>query len=281
MGPVTGLQDNDDIPAAKVYSYMYKYCEKFSLLERTRLSTTVTKISRDSDTPEWKVRIKPSDATLICDKLLVATGLASIPNWPDIPIDTFTGPVMHSRDIGKRHSELISEKVKRVTVLGGCKSALDIVMACSAAGKKVDWVIRATGDGNGPGMMVQSEKVGSTQACSWGAGSHSSLPQSFQLLGFGTITCTVTRIGSGHGCRGRCGKRWVVRRLEWSHTRQNLRISASCILRLIVPCGRLLQLMLCMAMRSSWASCMRGSISRFIENLSLRCRDLRSICRMV
>ncbi|RDW67767.1 hypothetical protein BP6252_09163 [Coleophoma cylindrospora] len=184
MGPEIGLKDCDDLPAAKVYDYMHKYCKKFSLLERTRLNTTVTNITRDSESQEWKVEIKPSGETVTCDKLLVATGLASIPHWPNIPMDTFTGPVMHSRDIGKRHTELISEKVKRVTVLGGCKSALDAAMACSAAGKTVDWVIRAPGDGNGPGMMVQVRKGGKHAAALMGRWKSFISPSVFSTAGF-------------------------------------------------------------------------------------------------
>lgn len=90
-----------------------------------------------------------------CDKLLIATGLASIPNWPDIPRKDFRGVVMHSKSIGKRHQELIAESVQHVTVYGGCKSAVDAVILCIQAGKHVDWVIREPGNGNGPGMMVE------------------------------------------------------------------------------------------------------------------------------
>ncbi len=64
---------------------------------------------------------------------------------------------MHSKDIGQRYQELTSEKVNRVTVYGGCESAVDAIILCLDAGKKVDWIIRDTG--NGPGMMVQIKSV--------------------------------------------------------------------------------------------------------------------------
>lgn len=160
---MTGLKDWADLPAQKVYDYLYKYSEKFILLERMRLSTTVSKITKSPDTNEWNVEIQPSGEVLSCHKLLVATGLASKPNWPDLSSDQFSGPVMHSKSIGTRHSELTSEKVDHVTVYGGCKSAVDAILLTSGAGKKVDWVIRDTG--NGPGMVCAQPSTMGPYTC--------------------------------------------------------------------------------------------------------------------
>lgn len=165
MGEAMGLKDLEDLPAQKVYEYLYKYSEKFSLLERMRLSTTVSKITKSSNINEWNVEIQPSGEVLSCDKLLVASGLASNPKFPDIPRANFTGAVMHTKFIGTRYTELTSEKVDRVTVYGGCKSAVDAIILCVKAGKKVDWVIRE--NGNGPGMLVEVKKIGFIFLARW------------------------------------------------------------------------------------------------------------------
>ncbi|KAL3423563.1 flavin-binding monooxygenase-like protein [Phlyctema vagabunda] len=182
MGAALGLKDWDDLPAQKVYEYLYKYSEKFSLLKHMRLSTTVTNISKHDGSKEWNVAIQPSGEVLMCDKLLVATGLASKPRWPDIPRDNFTCLVMHSKEIGARHTELASEKVRRVTVYGGSKSAVDAIILCTSVGKKVDWVIRETG--NGAGMMVQVRKNGKHGALLMGRWKAFISPSLFVSTGF-------------------------------------------------------------------------------------------------
>ncbi|KUJ18470.1 FAD/NAD(P)-binding domain-containing protein [Mollisia scopiformis] len=153
MRDAIGMKDWSDLPGDKVYEYLKAYAKKFSLVERMRLGTRVLRVSRHLDKKAWDIEIENSGEVLTFDKVIVAAGLNSKPLWPDLPIDDFEGIVMHSKDIGMRHSELTSEKTHSVTVYGGCKSAVDAIILCLDAGKKVDWVIRDTG--NGPGMMVQ------------------------------------------------------------------------------------------------------------------------------
>lgn len=158
MRDAIGLKDWSDLPGEQVYQYLKAYAEKFSLVEKMRLGTKVSRVTRHVDQKAWDVEIEGSEEVVTCDKLLVAIGLNSKPNWPDIPLGDFTGLAIHSKDIGTRHADLLSEKVQRVTVYGGCKSAIDAIILCINAGKHVDWIIRETG--NGPGMMVQIRKRG-------------------------------------------------------------------------------------------------------------------------
>jgi dimethylaniline monooxygenase (N-oxide forming) len=158
MRDVIRLKDWSDLPGEKVYEYLKAYAEKFRLVERMRLSTKVARISRSIDKNGWDVEIANSGEVFTCDKLIVAAGLTSKPSWPDIATEDFNGPVLHSKDVGINHMNLTSEKINRVTVYGGCKSAIDTIILCITAGKKVDWIIRETG--NGPGMMVEVRKRG-------------------------------------------------------------------------------------------------------------------------
>jgi cation diffusion facilitator CzcD-associated flavoprotein CzcO len=158
MRDVIDLKDWSDLPGEKVYDYLHACAARFHLIERLRLSTTISHISRNIDGKAWDVRIADSEEIVTCDKLILATGLYSKPYWPDVPREDFHGFVMHSKEMGIHHRELTSEKVNRITVYGGCKSSVDAIIFCLQAGKKVDWVIRETG--NSPGLMAEVRKHG-------------------------------------------------------------------------------------------------------------------------
>lgn len=112
-------------------------------------------------TGEWEVRViishedcQDSSITLICDKLILATGLTSEPNIPNIPDETEAGekdclPRIHAKEVGqycrenlgyrpiprakkkKKDSDEIrtldEQKLRTVVVQGGAKSSFDFV----------------------------------------------------------------------------------------------------------------------------------------------------------
>ena len=61
---------------------------------------------------------------------------------------------MHQKDFGQS-TVLSAPALKNITVLGGAKSAADLVYDCVQAGKKVTWIVRKTG--TGPGFFVSAE----------------------------------------------------------------------------------------------------------------------------
>lgn len=158
MSDVIGLKNWSDLPSDKVYDYMHAYADRFGLLEHLRLQTKVSRVFRNSDGKAWDVEIADTNERLTCDKLIISSGLHSNPKWPDVSTENFKGLIIHSKDIGLQFGNLTSEKIKRVTVYGGCKSAVDIILLCVNAGKKVDWVIRETG--NGAATIVQFKQYG-------------------------------------------------------------------------------------------------------------------------
>jgi hypothetical protein len=115
----------------------------------------------------WKLEVElrkdfeeyPVRELLLCDKLIVATGVTSTPNIPEgLDWKELEGPVMHSKDVGQKNDLLTAENVKRVTVVGGSKSSVDVVFLSALAGKEVDWIIRE--DGYGPIVLFEPRTHG-------------------------------------------------------------------------------------------------------------------------
>jgi dimethylaniline monooxygenase (N-oxide forming) len=165
MKDIINVKEWADIPAEKVAEYLERYAEKFRLRERCMLGTKVLQAAKSEDGREWNVEVKkPSldgnndKEILVCDKLIVATGLFSAPAWPDIDFSCFEGPVMHSRDVGLRYKELLEERHKEIVVVGGNKSAVDVINMCALAGKVVHWLIRE--EGNGATMLFEVRRRG-------------------------------------------------------------------------------------------------------------------------
>ena len=89
---------------------------------------------------------------LRCTRLAVASGLTSSPNMPNFPhSDDGMAPMLHHRDFGVKSQAILaaSSVYKNITVLGGGKSAADMVYASVKAGKNVKWIVRKTGEGSG------------------------------------------------------------------------------------------------------------------------------------
>jgi dimethylaniline monooxygenase (N-oxide forming) len=155
-----GLEDYSDIQGNMATKYLETYAEKHDLLKRCRFNTHVVRIEREPEYGPWKIITRPSNnpeaevEELTCTKLIVSTGHETVENFPPgLDLKKFTGTVFHSKEVGKRHDEIVAdENLKTVTVVGGNKSAFEIAANFGLAGKKVNWLIRE--DGQGPGMMI-------------------------------------------------------------------------------------------------------------------------------
>ncbi|TAQ85804.1 hypothetical protein B7494_g5871 [Chlorociboria aeruginascens] len=167
MDVVMGLDKWADLPAATVHEYLERYVDEFDLRRRCRLNTKVVRVERNEKRGDavWKLEIQNvafhdrTRETLFCDKLIVASGISSSPSLPShIDWGTFDGQVMHSKEVGMKHTILTSNSVRRLTVVGGNKSAVDVVNMCALAGKEVDWIIRK--EGHGPGILMNARTNG-------------------------------------------------------------------------------------------------------------------------
>lgn len=186
MDKELGIDKWADLPAEKVHDYLERFTDKFDLRRRCKLSTRVLTVERDSEKGEegyvWRLEVETKKdfeehsvrEVLLCDKLIVATGVSSTPSLPDLDWSRFEGPVMHSKEVGKKHKVLTSSPVKRVTVVGGNKSAVDVVYLCALAGIEVDWIIRK--DGYGPGVLFEARSSSGKHAGAIKAARASAIP---------------------------------------------------------------------------------------------------------
>jgi dimethylaniline monooxygenase (N-oxide forming) len=134
-----------------------------SLRERILLNTEVQSVSRASN--GWAVncqnREKGTKVNFQAAKLIIASGLTSIPNMPSLnqdPFEKFDGPIIHQESFGSS-AVLESSKIKRITVLGGGKSSADMVYSAVKAGKEVSWVLKGTAT-TGPGFFLSPQGKG-------------------------------------------------------------------------------------------------------------------------
>ena len=155
-----GLKRWDDIPAEKVEEYIVKYAERHDLFRYIRFNTKVLHVEEDMIDYEkggngWKLAVQEKGKQveeLRCNKLVLATGLFSTPRMPSIDFKRFNGPVLHSKEVAAHYRLISSSTVERVIVIGGSKSAGEMVNLFASQGKHVTWLIRE--HGNGPGFML-------------------------------------------------------------------------------------------------------------------------------
>lgn len=173
--------------------YTGKYLENYvdhikvagrSLRDRIQFNVHVQSVEKRGD--RWYLLCAGPDGksdarSLTTVRLMMANGQASVPRMPDLPgHEQFEGTIIHSLDFGQ--SDIISnDKIQHITVLGGGKSAADMVYALAKVGKTVTWVVRKTGDGStgpaffapadvstpyqSPGYAAQTRVMSSLQPC--------------------------------------------------------------------------------------------------------------------
>ena len=130
-----------------------------SLRDYTVFGLTVTKVEKHDEI--WDVEGSFADQTVQnyrAPKLIVATGLTSEPQMPLLPNqEKFGGVIVHQKCFG-RCAALSLPTVHSIVVIGGAKSAADMVYLSAKAGKAVSWFIRDSG--NGPGAFTSPKGRG-------------------------------------------------------------------------------------------------------------------------
>jgi dimethylaniline monooxygenase (N-oxide forming) len=145
-------------------TYLEEYVDSHSyagktLRERVIFSATVKSLEKIAGL--WTIKYSSAlegDSTLLARRVIVSTGSTSIPNMPSLKGSAaFKGPIIHTLDFG-RSNILEDASLKQITILGGGKSAADMVYQSVKAGKQVSWVIRNSG--KGPGGFVAGKSPG-------------------------------------------------------------------------------------------------------------------------
>ena len=176
--PMPRPPDNDLYYEFFKANHTSKYIEKYvdyhrftgqSLRDRIRFGFKVDSIKKLDEV--WI--ITGDTAKFRAPKVIVASGVTSKPNMPALPgKDNFGALIIHQENFGQS-SVLSSPELQNVTVIGGGKSAADMIYASVKAGKKVSWITRASGTGpgflfspRGRGPYKNAFEIGSTRVAS-------------------------------------------------------------------------------------------------------------------
>jgi hypothetical protein len=164
--PVEAPTLHDTFEAKYVTQYFENYIDSHiyngsSLRDRIQFHAKVLSVQKIAG--GWELQIDEGSAvkTLQCTRLAVASGLTSLPQMPDFPrSQDWAIPVLHHRDFGISSKDILGTPTtyQNITVLGGGKSAADMVYASVKAGKNVNWIIRTTGEG--PGIFMNPAASG-------------------------------------------------------------------------------------------------------------------------
>jgi dimethylaniline monooxygenase (N-oxide forming) len=151
MHPNDGNPKDPKVSGEMIHNYLQDFAEDHDLLRRIRFNTFVTGAERNAD-GSWLLRLKDTQDVIQTQKLLVCTGVTSIPSMPDVFSSakqqvSCTVPIVHSRDLGKAYEDLTKSSVQHIVVIGAAKSAYDAVYLLLSMGKKVTWLIRTEGAG--------------------------------------------------------------------------------------------------------------------------------------
>lgn len=97
--------------------------------------------------------------TFLTSKLMVASGVTSVPHMPVFPgKENFGGPIIYQEAFGSSNL-LSSPGMKNTAVLGGAKSSADMSYAAVKAGKIVTWIFKSTNT-TGPGFFLAPKGKG-------------------------------------------------------------------------------------------------------------------------
>ena len=170
-----GIRPGDHIPGVVVNKYLTAYAKKYDVARKCRLNTRVTEAEMKED-GSWALKWQSGQqvGVLTTQKLVMATGLTSEPRMPKIEgLDTFKGPVFHSKDLAGRAHELSC--ASNVVVIGGSKSSYDVInLCCTKSPAQCHWIIRDSG--HGPSWLapiyvtpfkIQLDKLTTTRLLTW------------------------------------------------------------------------------------------------------------------
>lgn len=188
MDDALGVKNEEHIPGEVIHEYLRRYAETHDLTRRTEFRQKV--MVAEKLRVGWRLElettwskgqaIEPPRArhTITCSKLIIAAGLTSAP----VPInikgsEEFTAPIVNFGDYAREAPQIYEDSsIDHVTVFGGGKASYDIVYLMATHGKRVTWIIRASG--HGPTYMAPAhiyigpfrcwlEKLTTTRPLTW------------------------------------------------------------------------------------------------------------------
>ncbi|KAK5126317.1 hypothetical protein LTR85_010553 [Meristemomyces frigidus] len=148
-----GVKHGEHLPGRAVHEYLVEYAQHWGIDHRVRFQSKVLDAEKvqDENLDGWHLTVQSphTEYTLFTKKLIVATGLTSQPQSMHVRgEDSFNAAMLNMAELANRAPQVLADPAtKRVTVLGGSKSAYDAVYMFASAGIEVDWVIRKSGHG--------------------------------------------------------------------------------------------------------------------------------------
>ena len=148
-----GVKKDEHIPGEIIHEYLRQYARKFELTSRLLLRSKLTVAERVED--GWKLTITTTGKlpdhhrSITSPKLIIATGITSSPRPINIRgQENFNAPVINFARFRREAAKFLKDSsIEHVAVYGGSKSAFDTVYMLASHGKRVTWVIRASGHG--------------------------------------------------------------------------------------------------------------------------------------
>jgi cation diffusion facilitator CzcD-associated flavoprotein CzcO len=187
-----GVKAGSHIPAKVVHAYLRCVAERFNIFERIRFRTRVLWAEKVPG-GGWMLGTEAAaddnrmlSETILCQRLVVATGITSTPLQSNLPgRDQYEGTFLIYKDLALEENKdwLSDPSIRSVAVVGGSKGAHDAVYWAATAGKKVEWIVQKSGYGVAwmtpasmrlLGYRTQFEKLPTTRffsffsPCIWG-----------------------------------------------------------------------------------------------------------------
>ena len=155
----SGVKKEEHIPGEVIHDYFRQYADMHKLSGRMHLGAKVKTAEKIEE--GWKLHLeisspqeneKPTaikDKIVTCTKLIMASGILSSPRPIDIPTQPgFKAPIVNFARFRQEATLLLSDPtIQHVAVVGGSKAAYDAVYLLASHGKRVSWIIRASGYG--------------------------------------------------------------------------------------------------------------------------------------
>ena len=153
--PKDGKTDHNLVTGNMICDYLEKFARDHDLTRRIHFKSWVNQIERCPY--GWRVKIN-GNSLFETRKLIVSTGVTSVPNELPFKIEDSPIPIIHSRDICENVKAMSADHVQNVVIVGAAKSAYDAAYLLSTLGKNVTWIIRP--DGSGPMPIMPPELLG-------------------------------------------------------------------------------------------------------------------------
>ena len=177
-----GIAPGEHVPGEVAHEYFRSYAQRFALDERIQFNVKV--LTAEKVTDGWTLHTEIHNGAekecrnITCVKLVVSTGLTSIPNPLEFKgTSSFRVPLISYAEFPKQARVTLDDKsINHVTVCGASKAGHDIVHIMASQGKRVTWVIRASGYGPTPiapaiiklgPFTVWLEKLLTTRPITW------------------------------------------------------------------------------------------------------------------